>query len=429
MAELTNALNEYAHTLYTKLKEAAFPNETPLIEEFSFDKQNAQGGDYTQHIVVAEEAGFVHGASGDGALSAPTAIALETVKATVNGYQVGIVSTIDYESAERASNSRKAYADIAGKKQASGFNAIRKRVEDELTWGQSGLGKIASSANVNATTTTLTIKLSEFAPWLWAGKKNYAVVAYNGTTRVGTGAFTIARSDVSRATRTLRVTGAEADITALDAAVAGAADTLDLYWSGTVTGSAGTFAAKSMVGIMKAATTTSGTLFGVDLDANTDAKPNTYAAGGAMSFAKSLEAAELLIGRGVVEALRMDVNPRTWNNMMTDQAALVRFGGKQKKLENGSDALEFYTQGVSLEIGGNGRMKEGYALIRPKSGLKRIGARDISMVTPGTAGQTKGDIWYHDPSRFGYSWRIWTHQAFFAEELHKLLSVTGIVNT
>ena len=429
MAEFTNVLNEYAHTLYTKLVEAAFPQETPLIDELPFDRQYAQGGDYTQHVIVAEEAGFVHGASGDGALAAPTAIALETVKATVNGYQVGIVSTIDYESAERASNSRKAYADIAGKKQASGFSAMRKRIEDELTWGQSGLGKCATSANVNATTTTITLTLSEFAPWLWAGKKNYSVVAYNGTTVVGAGSFAIARSNVSRDVRTLRVTGVAGDIAALDAAILANPNVITLFWAGTVTGSVGTYTNKTMVGIMKAATTTTGLLFGVDLDANTDAAPNTYGAAGAMSFAKSLQVAEILVGRGVVESLRLDVNPRTWNNMMTDQAALVRFGGKQKKLENGADALEFYTQGVSLEITGNGRMKEGYALCRPKSGLKRIGARDISMVTPGSAGSTKGDIWYHDPSRFGYSWRIWTHQAFFAEELHKLCGITGIVNT
>jgi hypothetical protein len=50
-------------------------------------------------------------------------------------------------------------------------------------------------------------------------------------------------------------------------------------------------------------------------------------------------------------------------------------------------------------------------------------------VTPGSAGSSKGDIWYHDPSRFGYSWRIWTHQAFFAEEPWRLCSISGIVNT
>lgn len=428
MAELTNVLNEYAHTLYTKLVNAAFPAETPLLADLPFDRQNAQGGDYSQHIVVAEEAGFVHGASGDGALAAPTAVGLETVKATVNGYQVGIVSTIDYESAERASNSRKSYADIAGKKQASGFDAIRKRVEDELLWGQTGLAKAASSANVDGTHTTITIKLSEFAPWLWAGKKNYQLVAYNGTTRVGTGVFTITKTNVSRATPTVTVLAAAGDITALDAAILANPNVIDFYWAGTATASLGA-GFKTMVGLYKAASTVTGTLFGVDLDANTDARPNTYAAGGAMSFAKALEVAEVLIGRGVVEPVTLEVNPRTWNNMMTDQAALVRFGGKQKKLENGADALEFYTQGISLEISGNGRMKEGYAVARPKSGLKRIGARDISMVTPGSAGATKGDIWYHDPSRFGYSWRIWTHQAFFAEELHKLCAVSGIINT
>lgn len=429
MAELTNVLNEYAHTLYTKLVDAAIPQETPFLTGLSFDKSNKQGGDYTQHIAVSEEAGFVHGASGDGAIAAPTAVGLETVKATVNGYQVGLVSTIDYESAERAADSRRAYADIAGKKQASGFSAIRRRLEDELTWGQSGLAKVNTSTNTNATTTVLTLTLAEFAPWIWAGKKNHQIVVYNGTTKVGSGAFTITKTNVSRDVRTVTVTGADADITALDALFPANADGISLFWSGTVTGSAGTYAAKTMVGIMKAATTTTGTLFGVDLTANTDAAPNTYAAGGAMSFAKALQCAEILVGRGVIEPVLMDVNPRTWNNMMTDQAALVRYQGKQSKLENGADAITFYTQGVSISISGNGRMKEGYALVRPKSGLKRIGARDVSMVTPGSAGSSKGDIWYHDPTRFGYTWRIWTHQAFFSEELHKLLSVTGIVNS
>jgi hypothetical protein len=422
MAELTDTLNGYAKDLYTKLTDAV-PTEITLLEDLPFDKANEQGGDYLEQIIVSEEAGFVHG-DGTEMLNAPTAIGMETVKAIVSGYQVGLVSTLDYAKAERASGGRKSYADIAGKKQASAFNAIRRRVEDELWWGRSGLGKCASSANVNATTTTVTISLATFAPWLWAGKKNHQVVFHNANVQAGT-TFTVSATNVGRLIRTVTVTGAGADIAALDAAILANPNVLDIHYAGTKAGAT----VKSMVGIMSAATTTTGTVFNVNLDANTDAKPQTLDVAGAMSFAKGLEAAEQLIGRGVVEPMRMDVSPRTWNNMMTDQAALVRFGGKQSKLSNGAEKLEFQVQGVSLEIVGNGRQKESLALIRPKSGLKRIGAREISMTTPGSAGQSKGDIWYHDPSRFGYSWRIWTHQAFFPEELWKLMSITGIVNT
>jgi hypothetical protein len=428
MAEFTDVLNEYAHTLYTGLKDATQTDVT-LLEELKFDKQNEQGGDYTQHVIVSEEAGFVHGDPTE-VMTAPTSVAMETVKATVNGYQVGIVSALDYAKAQRASSSKKAYAEIAGKKQASGFQAMRRRVEDELWYGQLGLGKIASFADDGTTSSVLTLTLAEFAPWLWAGKKNHRVVAYNGTTVIASGAaFTITATNVSRATRTVTVSGVEADITALETAITANPNVITLFSYGTVTGSVGTYAAKTMVGAMKAAATTSGTLFGVNLDANSDARPNAYAAGGAMSFAKSLEIAEVLIGRGVVEPLRLDVNPRTWNNLMADQAALVRYNGQQKKIENGADAIVFNVQRVPLEIVGEGRMKEGYALCRPKSGLKRIGAREISMVTPGADGKTKGDIWFHDPNRFAYLWRIWTHQAFFVEEPWKLVGVSGIVNT
>lgn len=424
MAELTDVLNGFAYDLYTKLTDT-IPTDVSLVEELPFDKQNEQGGDYNEQIVTAEEAGVVYGDPTE-MLTAPTAVGLETVKATVNGYQIGLVSTLDYAKAQRASSGRKAYADIAGKKQASAFNAIRRRLEDELWYGQEGLGKIASRTNIDATNSRYTMTLSTFAPWLWAGKKNHQLVAYNGTTRVGTGFFTITKTDVNRGVRTVTVTAAAGDITALDSAVNSNPDVLDFYPAGTATAS---ITWKTMVGVMKAAGTTTGTLFGVNLDNNSDAAPNTYNANGAMSFSKAMEIAELLIGRGVVEPIRLSVNPRAWNNMMTDQAALRKFGGQEKKLSNGAQALEFYTQGVSLEIVGEGRMKEGSALARPKSGLKRIGARDISMVTPGGEGaKAKGDIWYHDPSRFGYSWRIWTHQAFFPEEPWKLCKVTGIVS-
>jgi hypothetical protein len=426
MAELTNVLNEFAHTLHTKLVDA-IPQDVTLVEELPFDSANKQGGDYTEHIIVSEESGFVHGSAGDGALTAPTAVGLETVKATVNGYQIGIVSTLDDESAERASDSRKAYADIAGKKQASGFNAIRKRVEDELWWGQAGLCTLASRTNVDGTHTSVVVTLAEWAPWLWAGKKNYQVIAYNGATMIGTGTFTISKTVVNRATRTIYLTGASGDISALDTAVNSNPDVIKLYWAGTATGS--TYAAKSMYGVMTAAAAASGSVFGVDIAANSDVAPNQYNAGGAMTFGKCCDVVELLIGRGVVEPIRVDLNPRTWNNVMQDQAALRRYGAMSKKLENGADALEFQIQRVSVELVGEGRMKEGKALARPKSGLKRIGARDISMVTPGSAGKSKGDIWYHDPSRFGYTWRIWTHQAFFTEELWKLCGISGIVNT
>jgi hypothetical protein len=428
MAEFTDVLNEYAHTLYTGLRDATQTDVT-LLEDLPFDKQNEQGGDYTQHVIVSEEAGFVHGDPSE-VMAAPTAVAMETVKATVNGYQVGIVSALDYAKAQRASSSKKSYAEIAGKKQASGFQAMRRRVEDELWHGQSGLGKIASYVNVNATTTTLTVKLSEFAPWLWAGKKNHRLVIYNGTTAVASGnAFSITVANLSRAVRTVTVTGASGDITALQTAITANPDVLDIYSFGTATGALGSSGFKTMVGAMKVATTAAGTLFGVDLDANSQARPQQYAAGGAMSFLKALEIAEILIGRGVVEPLRLDVNPRTWNNMMADQAALVRYNGKQTKIENGADAITFNVQRVPIEIVGEGRMKEGYALGRPKSGLKRIGAREISMVTPGADGKSRGDIWYHDPNRFAYLWRIWTHQAFFVEEPWKLVGVSGIVNT
>ncbi len=418
-----NQLNGYAKDIYSKLVNLV-PDDLRLTKALPFDQENIQGGTYKQAVVLSEEAGFTHAAAKDGAVTLNDAVSLESDEATVNGYQVALVGTIDYESAERASSSKKAYKDIVGMKQANMFLSARKRNECEMWWGQKGIGKIASSANVDATNTTLTIVQADHAPFIWAGKKNHKIVIYNSTTLVGT-VFTITAVNVSYATRTVKVSGASGDITALDSAVSGAPNTLDIYWHSAAQGS--TLAHKSCLGVMGIAGTSSGNLFGLPITWDLW-KPNQFSVGGALTFAKVLNAAEELLARGVSGKMVADVHFRTFSNAMTDQAALRRFGGSEKTLSNGAKAVEFQIGEALLSIESTGWMKAGQGLIRPSEGLKRIGARDVSFARPGNHKGPGENVFYDEPSKMGYSYRIWSHQAPFAEEPAKLMQLTSIVN-
>jgi hypothetical protein len=417
-----NQLNGYAKDLWTKLVNLV-PDDLRLTKALPFDQENIQGGTYKQGVVLSEEAGFTHAAAKDGAVSLNEAVSLESDEAVVNGYQIALVGSIDYESAERASSSKKAYKDIVGVKQANMFLSARKRSECEFWWGQKGIGKIASFADAGTTESTLTITATEHAPFIWAGKKNHKLVVYNGTTQVG-GTYTVTAVNVSPGVRTVKVSGTSGDITTLETAITANPNVLDMYWFSAAQGAS--LVHKSCLGIMGVAATSSGNLFGLSVDANDLWRPNQYNVAGAPSFQKFLEAAEEAQSRGVSGKYICDVSIKTYRTVMQDQSALRRFGGSEKTLANGAKAVEFTLGETILSIEGTGWMKQGYGLMRPGEGLKRIGARDVSFARPGNHKGPGENVFYDEPSKMAYSYRIWGHQAPFAEEPAKLVYLSGI---
>lgn len=418
-----NQLNGYAKELQTKLVNL-IPDDLRLTKALPFDSANLQGGNYRQGVVLSEEAGFTHAAAKDGAVTLNEAVSLETDEAVINGYQTALVGSIDYESAERASSSKKAYKDVIGVKQANMFLSARKRIECELWYGQMGIGKAASSANVDATNTVVTISAAEHAPFIWAGKKNAKVVFYSAAGALVGTVFTITAVNVSPSVRTVKLTGVGADIAALDAHILANPGTGVFYWHSAAQGGALTH--KSCLGLMKIASTSSGLLFGLSTDYDLW-RPTQFAMGGAPSFAKFMEAAEEALSRGVTGKFIADVGIKTFRTIMNDQAALRRFGGQEKNLANGAKAVEFQLGEVILSIEPTGWMKQGYALMRQSEGLKRIGARDVSFARPGNHKGPGENVFYDEPSKMAYSYRIWSHQAPFSEEPAKLVYISGIV--
>jgi hypothetical protein len=416
-----NQLNGYAKDIWSKLVNLV-PDDLRLTKALSFDQANLQGGTFRQGVVLSEEAGFTHAAAKDGAVSLNEAVSLESDEATVNGYQVALVGSIDYESAERASSSKKAYKDIVGVKQANMFLSARKRVEGELWWGQKGIGKIASFVDAGTTESLLTITAAEHAPFVWAGKKNHKLVVYNATTQVG-GTYTVTSVNVSPGARTVKVSGTSGDITTLETAITGNPNVLDMYWFSAAQGAS--LVHKSCLGLMGIAATTSGPLFGLSTDFDLW-RPNQYNVAGAPSFQKFLEAAEEAQSRGITEKCICDVSIRTFRTVMQDQAALRRFGGSEKTLANGAKSVEFQIGETILAIEPTGWMKQGYALMRPHDCCKRIGARDVSFARPGNHKGPGENVFYDEPSKMAYSYRIWSHQAPFCEEPAKLVYMYGI---
>jgi len=384
------------------------------------------GNLYHQPVMLSHEHGVTYAGPNSSAFNLNSAIAAILQDAQIAGSQMLLRSAISYEAAARASNDKKAFVKATQLMVQNMMNSISKRVEISVLYGQSGLAKLASSVNIDANSTTVTITTSAWAPGIWSGAENMEVVVYNGTTLVGGGAFTI--SDVSLAGRTAVFTRT-GQAAALDAAIAGNPDTLDVYFSSAVSGTGGTFAHQDFAGLDKIVTNT-GTLFNISAATYALWKGNSFSAGNAaLSLSKILSAIALGVERGLDEDVICLVSNKTWANIASDQAALRMYDQSYKpaKGEAGHESFSFHAQNGKLDIVESIYVKEGEAFLLPPKKLKRIGAMDVSFKMPGR--QQQEDFFLELANGAGYELRCYTDQALFCECPAKLVKITNIVNS
>lgn len=379
-----------------------------------------------QPVLLAQEHGITYAAANGDAFSLNNAIAARLQDAQIAGAQVLLRSAISYEAAARASNDKKAFVKATSLLVENMLNSVAKRLEIALLYGQSALANNCTSANVNATTTDITVPAAEWAPGMWSGMENAVLVAYNGTTRLNaadTAGYTI--STVNLSTRVLRVTASSADITAIDAA----SGNIDLFFLSAVQGTGGGQVFHEFAGLDKIITN-SGSLFNINASTYALWKGSVYSAGSAaLSFSKILSAVALGVERGLDEDVVILMSAKTWANISSNEAALRRYDSSYKgsKLENGGEQYVFHGQNGSIEVHTSIYVKEGEAFIFPVKRLKRIGAMDISFKMPGRSQQE--DFFLELTNAAGYELRCYTDQALFCDSPAKLVKINNIVNS
>lgn len=428
---VTSGLSGNFKEVYSPEMLSLIPEGAKFVKKVPFVSREKQlGNKYHQPVVVSDEAGFTYALAGAGAFSLNNSVAMSTQDAQVDGSQIVLVGSIDYETAAKASNSTKAFAEATGLQTKNMLESYRRRLEMTCWYGQSptGLGTTASSANASTTSTVVTLTAASFAPLVWSGRKNHQIQFYKGSdnTLVSSGAdsvFTI--TSVNIGNRTLTVSGTTTGISALDTAILAAAQYI--LWNGAASGSAGTFASNECAGVDKIVTNT-GSLFNIDAAIYDLWMANTYSVGSvALTFQKIISATATAVSRGLDESVSCWINPKTWANLATDAASLRRADGSyaEKKFENGFESLMFYHQNGSIEIIGHGMIKEGEGFILPLNKFMRIGAQDGSFTTPGR----DDEIFLPSAGKAGYEYRLYSHQAVFCETPAKCVKMTGIVNS
>jgi hypothetical protein len=406
----TTKLNGFFKNKYTKKLIDAIPESAKFSGQIPFSKAEKIGNAYKVPVELAMEAGVTYAAAGAGAFDLEDAEAGEMKEASVDGSQYLIKGMIDYEAAAKAvAEGEEAFGNSGGRLVKRMTKAIYKRIELSALYGGTSLATVSSNVGGGI----IAITTATWATGIWVGMRNskldcYDTIAY-GTQRNSVGALKISFINVSA--RRLTLTGDAGDLSAI-----GAGDVLVFRGA----------ADNEMAGLDKIVTNT-GLLFGINAATYELWAGNTYALGSvALTLARLNQAIADAVGKGLDEKATVFVNPRTWGNLMSDQAALRKYDARYEsgKSTNGFRSLVMYSQNGELEIVPHTMIKEGEAFVIPLDRWKKVGATDVTAQVPG-----RGDEFFkHMEAKAGYELRMYANLAVFCEAPGFCTKITGIVN-
>lgn len=407
MADVVENLNVLAKEIFADGVPDLIPNGTKIQKELKFSPAELELGlKYVQPVRLAYPSGFTH-AKGDGtagAFSLNDSKAGTQKRAEVQGSQILLRDQMSYEDAAAASKGGKQSFVPSTKYFFEGLQkAMRKRVETQLLYGGANLG-VVSAYNSDV----ITLTAASFAPGIWSGLEGCELDIYTtASPPVKNGSVVISSVDVDARTITL-VTGH--GVTPL------ANETL--WFKGAY--------GNEMAGIDKILANT-GSLFGIDAASYSLWKATSHSASSsALSFSVIKKAVAKAVGKGLDEDCLLLVNPKGWDDVMTDIAALRRTDKSEvSKVEIGAEELVYHSQNGMIRVVPSIYVKEGlaYGLCMPY--WKRIGAADVTFKAPGFG----DDIFFHMTTKAGVESRAYTHQAIFCEAPAKNFVITGIVNS
>ncbi len=402
-AGTVGTLNGLFKEVYAKELINLIPDGVKLLQKIPFAKREASLGNlYHQPVILGHEHGVTFAGATDDAFTLNAAIAGSIKDAQVQGTQLVLRSVLGLAAASRSMNGgEKAFMQATKFLVGNMLRSVTKKLEIEMLYGQVGyatLGATLASGN-----TVATIPDAEWAPGIWAGSEGMPVEIKDASGVTSRGTSTVLSVDFSARTVTL------------SSAIAAVVST-DVIWH---TGAYG----NEFAGIHKIITNT-GVLFNINATTYSLFKGNSYAAGGALSFAKIQDAVAKAVEKGLDNDVLVIVNPSIWADLLTDQAALRMFDSSYSEAmgKQGSKELKFFGQQGAIEIVPSIYCKLGFAYVISPDEMMRIGSTDVTFNRPGKEGEFFRDM----ENSAGYELRCYTDQALFCAAPAKNVLITGI---
>lgn len=388
--------------VYADKIENLHPENTKLMQRVPFVKGQGQiGKQYLQPVVLGLEHGITYDSSGD-AFTLDSAVAGQIKEAKVTSTEMVLRSRISVAAASRSMTSEAAFEQSTKFLVRNMLRSMTKRVEVGMMYGGSGIGEVGSLPGG----TVIEVLTAEWAPGVWVGAEQMKIEFYDATLTTLRGAASV--TAVNMTTRRLT----------LDAIPVGVIVTDKIFYK--------TAKGNEAIGVHKIISNT-GLLFDINGANYSLWQGNSYSATNApLSFAKLQDSISRAVEKGLDSAVLVLVNPRTWSDLLTEQAALRQYDSSYsvQLAEAGHQEIVFYGQNGKIEIVSSIYCKEGFAYVLCLEEMQRIGSSDITFNRPGAEGKFFREL----ENENGYELRAYSDQALFCFAPGKNCLISDIVN-
>lgn len=410
----TSTLNAQYKEVYGDSIEDLVPETAVLSKDIPFSQADKIGDKFVFPVALSQEHGITYLGENAGVETLEDVRAAVYKEAQVDSSSTILRASIGYSSADKMASSKQSFMNWSEMLLGNMTSSLAKRDEIAMLYGQSGVGTISAVSDSSGTNT---VTLSDFAMGIWAGMEGARVDVYasNLTTKRNSNAEVLVTS-VDFANNQLVLDGNSTD-------TASFAQNDVIFFKGA---NAGSSVYKEMAGLNKIITNT-GTLFNIAAGTYNLWKGHTSAVGSSrLTLAKILKGVASPVALGLTGDYDVLVNPMTYKDLNTDQAALRRYGAQEVKADNGFRGLMFeYGAGV-ITVKNHIYCKPTDAFGYCKKEMKRIGTTDITFKLDRAA--AGGDVFLHIPDKSGYEIRCRSDQAIFSKRPAWMVKWSGITN-
>lgn len=402
ISNTVTTLNGLFKEIYADNLENLIPEGTKFMKKVPFSGRKKELGSlYHQPVILGLEHGVTYAGATEDDFSLELPVSGVIKDAQVQGSQMMLRSRLGIAAASRASGGEpKAFENATKFLVRNMARSIAKRVEVNMFYGNAGLAIVNSVSGL-----VISVQASEWAPGIWAGGENMPI-EIRSSAGVLRGYANLSNVDMDNKGLTV------------DIMPAGVVAT-DVIWFKGAYG-------KEAAGI-HAILTNSGTLFNINAAQYNLFKGNQLDIGGnPLSFARVEEAIARAVEKGLESDVTVFVNPKTWADLLTEQAALRMYDSSYSsaKTESGSKEIMFYGQNGKVEIVPSIYVKEGYSYVLCMDEMLRVGSTDITFKRP-----DQGDSFFRElENSAGYELRAYSDQALFCFAPGKCTLIKGILN-
>jgi len=424
------------------------PNMAFLCSAIPFVSSQEKAG---KELVWPVQLSYVHGFTAHGAngesLSLNKGSVAKSAQARVQSYSYTGRTQISNIAISRATANAQSFVDAVGYNIENLQESFALMNEQELLYGQSGLGSSATDADAIARNTAaggtiagfaftggaqaaadtdgsfpVLMSKEDWAEHIWIGSDDMPLEIYTEA-----GALVLSTS-VVKVDTVDRILFLQHD---LDAANGGAlADKLVFYRNG--------YKDNSGPGLQKILTHSTGSLFNINSDKYKLWKASQYAVNNNLSFEAVATAVARAQGRGLDSKLTLHINNRVFAELMPDFNTLKQTGAASgqnrfasrmftqskdvENLEHGMYGLKFIVGSTELVVAANPLVKGGFGFGIPDGYFKRVGSTDITYDIPGQDGKYFNKV----ADMAAVELQVFSDQALMAESLNTSLVLTGI---